>query len=391
MPPDPPSTGQPTDLDVARAFRVLAVNPGSTSTKVAAFELDRCVHDTEVQHEVPMLATLEDRRAQVAERTRLVLEELARSGLDRPDAVVGRGGFLERPTEKLAGGTYVVAEKRGDRLVVDRGIVSAVLERPEKEHASNLGIPVAAELAQRLDVPAFVVDPVVVDEFSPVAEISGYAPVVRKSTSHALSVRATARKAAEQMGLPLAESSLVVAHMGGGITVAAVHRGRMVDNSIALLGGGPFTPQRAGHLDLDAMMDLCFSGRFTRAELTSELTKRGGLQSYLGEHRMEVIQQWIEDGDPRARLVVEAMIYQIAKEIGAMYVAIGCRADAIALTGGLARSEFVVKGVRARVERLAPVLVFPGSLEMAAMAAGAVAVLSGREQARRYKPPGDVT
>ena len=162
----------------------------------------------------------------------------------------------------------------------------------------------------------------------------------------------------------------------------------MVDNNIAFLGGGPFTPQRAGQLPTGALIDLCYSGRFTRDALIEELTKRGGLQSYLGEHRMEIIEQRIADGDEYARLVVDAMVHQIAKEIGAMYVAAGCDIEAIVLTGGLVHSASIRTAVRKRVSPLAPVIVFPGSLEMGALAAGAIAVLSGREPACSYKDEG---
>ena len=279
-----------------------------------------------------------------------------------------------------------IAQENG-RIVVDRAIVSAVLDHPEKDHASNYGVPVAAALAEKLQVPAVVVDPVVVDEFTPEAEISGYQPIVRRSTAHPLSVRAASRRAAEVIGLPLEDLNLVVAHLGGGITVAAVRGGKIVDNNIALLGGGPFTPQRAGDLPLGELIDLCYSGRFTHQEMIAELTTRGGLRSYLGTDRMEEIEQRIAGGDRQARLVVDAMIYQVAKEIGKAFVAAGCDVEAIVLTGGLARSELVRTALRRRVGRLAPVIVFEGSLEMAALAAGAIDVLSGRAQPRRYTLP----
>ena len=370
-----------------KTYRVLAVNPGSTSDKLAVYENDHCLHETEVAHDVPRLATAAERSSQVEERTASALQTLEAWGIQGIDAVVGRGGFLPRPSDKLAGGTYVVAERRDGQVLVDEGMVSSVLDKPEKDHASNLGIPIAAALARKLDAPAFAVDPVVVDEFVPEAELSGYEPIVRRSTSHALSVRAAARQAAEVIGRPLEDVNLVVAHLGGGITVATVRSGRMIDNNIALLGGGPFTPQRAGQLPIGELIELCYSGRFTRAELIDELTKRGGLQSYLGENRMEIIEERIANGDERARLVVDAMVHQIGKEIGAMFAAAGCDVEAIVLTGGLARSERIRAALRRRVGRLAPVMVFEGSLEMAAMAAGAVAVLSGRQQPRRYETP----
>ena len=179
----------------------------------------------------------------------------------------------------------------------------------------------------------------------------------------------------------------MVAHLGGGITVAAVRGGRMVDATIALLGDGPFTPRRTGQLPQEGLIGLCYSGRFTREEMVDELTRRGGLDSYLGEHRLEVIERRIAEGDAKARRVVEAMVYQIAKDIGAMHVVVGCAADAIVLTGGMARSTLVVDDLRRRLDRLAPVMVFPGSLEMEALAAGAVDALSGRVKAMRYRLP----
>jgi butyrate kinase len=245
----------------------------------------------------------------------------------------------------------------------------------------------AADLARRFGVPAFTVDPVVADEFAPEAELSGYAPVARRSVAHALSVRAAARRAAERSGTPLDQTCYVVAHLGGGITVAAVRGGHIVDNTIALLGEGPFSPRRAGTLPLQDVIDLCYGGRFTREQLVEELTQRGGLQSYLGEHRMEAVEKRIEAGDAEARRVVEAMCYQIAKSIGAMCVAAGPETEAIILTGGLARSEFVVRSLKRRLAALVPVFVFRDTPEMQAMAEGVCRVLGGQEKPLRYAPP----
>ena len=367
--------------------RVFVINPGSTSVKIALYEDDHCAEETEIPRVAASANTPAERRRQVEDLVRLVREVFDEWGSDHVDAVAARGGILPRPDGKLPGGVYVVAERQAGKIVVEEDIVAALLDYPEKDHASNLAIPIAAALARQLEVPAFAVDPVVVDEFGPEAEISGYAPITRRSTAHALSVRAAARQAAEQIGRPMEDMKLVVAHLGGGITVAAVDRGKIVDNNIALLGGGPFTPQRAGQLPLEGIIDLCYSGRFTRDELVEELTKRGGLQSYLGEYRMETIEQRIADGDEHARLVVDAMIYQVAKEIGAMFAAAGCDVEAIVLTGGLVRSHRVRDLLRRRVERLAPVMVFEGSLEMAALASGAIDILSGRVKPHRYRLP----
>jgi butyrate kinase len=229
-----------------------------------------------------------------------------------------------------------------------------------------------------------MVDPVVVDEFSAEATVSGYQPIERQSTAHVLSVRMASERVARAVGRDLSDLNLVVAHLGGGITIATVRQGKMVDNNIAHLGMGPFTPCRTGQLPLGALIDLCYSGRFSREELIHELTLNGGLRSYLGEHRMEIIEQRIAQGDREAQRIVEAMIYQITKEIGSAYVAAGCDVEAIVLTGGLVRSAFVRSAIRKRVAPLAPVYVYEGSLEMERLAQGALDVLTGRVQAQHY-------
>jgi butyrate kinase len=367
-----------------KTYRVLTINPGSTSIKIAMYENQQLLHEKEEPYMVPSLAKPEVFQAQVEEVSKLVcrvLDQWKESGFD---AIAARGGFLKRPPGKLSGGTYVIAELREDRIVIDRNIFSSISSCPESDHASNLGIPVACALAERFRVPAYTVDPVVVDEFIPEAEISGYAPVDRRSTSHALSVRAAAKKAADLIGRPVEDINLVVAHLGGGITVTSVKKGKMIDNNIALLGGGPFTPQRAGTLPAYALIDLCYSGKFSRDLLIEELTKHGGIRSYLGEHRMEIIEKRIAEGDRQARSIVDALVYQIAKEIGGMFVAAGCDVEAIILTGGLVRSTLITQSLRKRVLKLAPVLIFEEPLEMAALASGAVEVLSGRVKSLRY-------
>ena len=366
---------------------ILVINPGSTSTKLALFEGGRCVRAEEAPH-APLPPGGPARvLAEVEGRAAAVHEFLSPHEAETLDAVAARGGFLPRGDRKLLPGTYAVAEVVAGEVVVDEALVRAVVERPERPHASNLGIPLAAGLARRFGVPAYVVDPVVADEFCPEAQLSGYAPIRRRSVAHVLSVRAAARRVAEKSGSPLDQTTYVVAHLGGGITVAAVRGGRMVDNTIALLGEGPFTPQRAGALPLLELIDLCYSGRFTRDELIDELSRRGGLRSYLGEHRMEAIEERIAAGDERARQVVEAMAYQIAKSIGAMSVAAGPETEAIILTGGLSRSALVVAAIKKRLSHLIPVIVLKDTPEMQAMAEGVCRVLSGHEQARRYAPP----
>jgi len=365
--------------------RILVVNPGSTSLKMAVFRGEAAVLDEEMPSILPSPCPPSDRDRILRETCEQVLKRVGQSCVDDIHAVSVRGGFLPRPPEKLRSGTYLLAESTEAGILINEEMVRGVTEDPEKEHPSNWGIPLGAYLAKALDIPCYVVDPVVVDEFSPEAELSGYDGIVRRSTAHALSVKAAAREAALHVGRSLRDISLVVAHLGGGITVAAVRRGRIVDNNIALLGGGPYTPQRTGHLPMGEVIDLSHREGRNQEELIRRLTQEGGLRSYLGEHRMERIEQRIAEGDEQARLVVNGMIYQIAKEIGSQYVAAGCDIEAIVLTGGLARSSFVVNGVRERIGRLAPVLVFPGSLEMRALALGALRALSGEETPLRYR------
>ena len=267
----------------------------------------------------------------------------------------------------------------------EEDIIKAVRDHAEMDHASNLGIPIAARLAHHFKIPAFSVDPVVSDDLQEEARYSGYAPIERKSTGHILSIRASARKAAATIGRPFVKSGFLVVHIGGGISVAAVRNGEIVDNTIALLGEGPFTPQRAGTLPQNELIDLCFDGEFDRESLKEELTKRAGLISYIGEDSMPKIEQRILDGDEEAEKAVSAMVYQIAKEIGAMNIAIGGPVDAIVLTGGLARSDRIVGMLKKRIGHLAQMIIFKDNMEMEAMVAGVLSVLRGRTESRRYK------
>ncbi len=367
--------------------RVLVFNPGSTSIKLALFENDQSVKEKEIRYTISPVNTPDAMQTVIDEITALIYKTLDVCNAGTIDAIAARGGFLPRPGKKLSGGTYSIAQKKQGKIRIDKTLVSAIVYRPEKWHASNVGIPVAARLAEELKIPAYTVDPVVVDEFSPEAELSGYASIPRRSTAHALSVRAAAKKAAGIINRPLKDINLVVAHMGGGITVAAVKKGKIIDNNIALLGEGPFTPQRTGGLPIDGLIDLCYSGLFTREQLIEELTKQGGLQSYLGEYRMELLEKKIAQGDTKTETAVTAMVYQIAKEIGAQFVAAGCDVEAIILTGGLVRSRYIRDSLRHRISRLAPVFIFQESLEMAALAAGAINALTGQTKPHRYRKP----
>jgi butyrate kinase len=362
---------------------ILAINPGSMSTKLAIFHGWEEAGVFEMEWKLP--AGLRG-RAMEAEVQRYVarIQEFIAAANVVPEVVVGRGGFIDCRHHKLGSGVYQVAVVREGRAEICRDIYQTVVETQELDHAANYGIPAAAWIAVHYGIPAFTVDPIVVDDFAEVARLSGYAPVQRRSVAHVLSVRAIGRKAAAQLGKDFLHTRLVAVHMGGGITVAALREGKVVDTNNALLGGGPFSPQRVGSLPMRDLIDLCYSGRFAKAELQTELTKRGGLFSYLGEDNFLHIEARIAQGDAQADLAVQGMAYQVSKEIGAMAVAAGGPIEAIVFSGGLSRSKLLLDRIRPLVEHLAPIIVFPGSLEMEAMAHGACRVLTGQERASTY-------
>ena len=354
-------------------MRVLTINPGSTSTKVAVFDDETPVFNETLRHTTEELAPFPHIADQYEFRRDVVLGFLQERGigLDTLDAVVGRGGRL-RP---IPSGTYRVNE----RMLAD-------LRQPgEREHASNLGALLAHEIARRSRVPAFIVDPVCVDEFDEIARVSGWPEVERRSLSHALNLKATARRAARDLGKRYEDLNLVVAHIGGGISVTAHRRGRMVDVNQALDGTGPFSPERAGGLPVGDVVRIAYSGQYTLDEMKRKIAGQGGLVAHLGTNSAVEVERRIAKGDAHARLVYEAMAYQIAKEIGGMATVLKGDVDAVVLTGGVARSEMLVGWIRERVAFIAPVLVYPGEDEMLALAQGALRVLRGEEAAKEYQ------
>lgn len=351
--------------------RILSINPGSTSTKIALYEDEQPVFVEIIRHPAEEIARFGSIVDQYEFRRDVILNVLREKGVDLStiDAVVGRGGVLP-PVE---GGVYRVNERMLDDL-----------RHPVREHVSNLGAFLAKEIADQAGVPAFIADPPAVDEMEPIARISGLPEIERKSLSHALNLKAAARKAAKHLGKPYEETNLVVVHMGGGISVSPHRKGRMVDANQALDGTGPFSPERAGGLPIGDLMRLAYSGKYTYDELWRRCVGGGGLVAHLGTNDAVEVERRIQAGDEHARLVYEAMAYQTAKEIGAMATVLYGRVDAIVLTGGLAHSEMLTKWIAERVEWIAPVLVFPGEDEMEALTYGALRVLRGEERAKEY-------
>ncbi len=354
-------------------FRILVINPGSTSTKLAVFEGETPVHSETIAHPHQQLAAFPRILDQYQLRRDAVLSFLTRNdvAVDSLDAVAARGGIL-RP---LASGTYVINERMLQEL-----------REPEKErdHVVNLAAQIAHEIARRGNLPAFVVDPVCVDELEPLARVSGLPEIERRSLSHALSLKSAARRAAADLERRYEEINLVVVHMGGGISVSAHRKGRMVDVNQALDGTGPFSPERAGGLPFGDVLRLAFSGEYTYPQLFRRLTRHGGLLAHLGTNDALEVERRIAQGDEHARLIYEAMAYQIAKEIGLMSTVLKGRVDSVVLTGNLAHSSMLVSWIRERVEWIAPVLVYRGQDEMQALAQGVLRVLRGEEDAKQY-------
>ncbi|MGE5553190.1 MAG: butyrate kinase [Betaproteobacteria bacterium] len=352
--------------------KILVINPGSVSTKVALYAGEQCLRVETINHAASELAGFRHIQEQFDYRRKAILACLERWGepLAGLAAVVGRGGLVK----PLESGVYRV---NPDMIHDLRHGVSG-------EHASNLGGLIAADLAEQAGIPAFVVDPVIVDELDPLARYTGFPDLRRRSIFHALNQKAVARRAAAQLGKEYHEVNLIVAHLGSGVSVGAHRLGRVVDVNNALDGDGPFGVERAGRLPTGDLIRLCFSGRWTEAELLRRVRRQGGLVGHLGVNDGREVEARIDQGDEKARECFEAMAYWIAKEIAALSATLEGKIDAIVLTGGLARSERLAGWIRRRVEFLAPVLLFPGEIEMEALALGALRALRGEEPIREY-------
>lgn len=352
-------------------MRILVINPGSTSTKVAVYEDEKPVWMTGAHHHVSELAAFHRISDQYEYRRDFIMERLRKDGIELDfDAVIGRGGL----TKPLKGGVYAVNELMKHDLV-----------HAEREHACNLGALIAAEIAGQCGCPAFIADPVVVDEMRPEARYTGFPGIDRKSIFHALNQKAVARKYAASAGRKYEEMRLIVGHIGGGISVGAHVDGRVVDVNNALDGEGPFSPERAGTLPAGDLIDLCFSGKLSQSELKKRISGRAGLAAHLGTTDVQAVVKLIEEGDDHARLVLDAMIYQIAKSVGAAAVVLYGQVDAILLTGGIAYSDYITSRLKERISFLAPVRVYPGEDELEALALNALGALRGELEVQVYE------
>ena len=354
---------------------ILIINPGSTSTKIAIYSMkaEKCIKEDEINHNKEQMSQFKHLMDQKSFRKEHILNFLKKNGivLDEFACVIGRGGLLH----PIEGGIYDV----NDRLLED------LSSEKYGSHASNLGGILARDIASEIDVKSFIADPVTVDEFEPLAYVSGYKGIKRKCRAHVLNMRQVARQVAEKLNKNLSKTDLVGVHIGGGITVAAMRGGKFIDVNNALLGEGPFSPERTGTLPVEDVINMSYSGKYTKDELKKLFAKKGGLFSYLGTTNFLEILERIKKGDEEAKFYVEAFAYRIAKTIGEMATVLKGKLDGIFLTGGIARSDYLVKLIRERVEFIAPIYLFPGQFEMYALGRNAHFAMIGKKNVKHYE------
>ncbi|MDF2890448.1 MAG: butyrate kinase [Clostridia bacterium] len=351
---------------------LLVINPGSTSTKVAVFKKTENIVQKNLSHSTEELVKYEKITDQFEYREHMILDWLKEEKIELESlaAVVGRGGLLK----PMPSGTYKVTDAMIEDLKI--GV--------QGEHASNLGGILARGIADLQGIPSFIVDPVAVDEFPDIARVSGLPELPRKSLVHSLNIKAVGRRAAKDMGKTLADVNFIVAHLGGGISISPVEKGLIIDANNAN-DAGPFSPERAGSLPVGALIKLCYSGKYTQAEIKKMIVGKAGLVGYLGTNDARDVIKMIESGDEKAALIFDAMTYQISKEIGAMATVLKGKIDAVILTGGIAYSNLLCEKIAKRVQFIAPVKVYPGEDEMLALAEGTQRVLDGEENAKIYE------
>lgn len=353
---------------------ILTINPGTTTTRLGLFRpadgTVTCVVETTIEHDERRMAEFDAISDQLQFRAAAISQFLS----DIPGgvtlaAVAGRGGMLSPVPAGV--------------IAVNDALVNFALHTPVYRHASNLGAPLAHEIARQHNIDALIVDPVSVDELPDIARISGFPEIPRFSFVHALNIRACGRRLAQELGKPFETLNAVVAHMGAGISIAAIKNGRIVESSNRM-ENAPFSPERAGGLPIMPLIELCYSGTYTEAELKKKLYGNGGVFAYLGTKDMRQVEAMIASGDARAELIWEAMLYQIRKAIGAMAAVLDFQPDGIILTGGMAQSAKVVGALTASCSALAPIHVYPGSHESEALASGAARVMAGIETAMTW-------
>lgn len=353
-------------------IRLLIINPGSTSTKIGVFDNENMKFEETLRHSTEEICSFEKIYDQYEFRKNIIIEALKSNDIpvSSLDGVVGRGGLL-KPIE---GGTYEV----------DENMLKDLREGFSGEHASNLGGILAYEIASEIGKKSFIVDPVVVDEMQDIARISGLKEVDRKSIFHALNQKAVARRHANTLGKKYEDLNLILVHLGGGVSVGAHEKGKVIDVANALDGEGPFSPERAGSLPVGDMIKLAYSGKYSYADMKKMLTGNGGIVSYLNTNDAREVSERVQEGDKYAELIYRAMAYQVSKEIGASAVVLNGKVDGILLTGGIAYDKEFTAWIKEKVDFLGEVTVYPGEDELTALAEGGLRVLRNEEEAKKY-------
>ncbi len=351
---------------------LLIINPGSTSTKIGVFQGNKESFQETLRHSSDEIAKYDSIFDQMDFRKDIIINVLKEKNFDLNSlsAIVGRGGML-KPMES---GTYTVNEKMLEDLKI--GV--------QGQHASNLGGMLANKIAGELNIPAFIVDPVVVDELDDVARVSGVPELPRVSKFHALNQKAVAKRYAKENGIKYEDLNLIVVHMGGGVSVGAHKEGRVIDVNNALDGEGPFSPERAGTVPVGALIKMCYSGDFTEKEVYKKIVGKGGYVAYLNTNDARDVLKLVSEGDKNAELYFNAFIYQISKAVGEMSTVLEGKVDRIILTGGIAYSDKVVEELRKRIGWISEITVYPGEDELLALAEGALRVLNGEEEVKEY-------
>ena len=354
------------------ALKSLIINPGSTSTKIGVFEDETLLFEETLRHSTEEIAQYASIVDQKDFRKQIILDLLKEKNFDIKSlqVIVGRGGMLK----PIPGGTYAVSDALLEDLKIGK----------QGQHASNLGGILAREIGDSIGVPSYIVDPVVVDELMPISRYSGVPELPRTSVFHALNQKAVAKRYAKEQGKAYDSLNLIVVHMGGGVSVGAHEKGRVIDVFNALDGDGAFSPERAGAVPSGALIKMCFSGQYTEKEVYKKIVGNGGFNAYVGTNDMRDVEKMVQGGDKKAAEVREAFIMQVSKNIGSMACVLKGKVDQIIITGGIAYDKVVVAGLTERAGFIAPITVYPGEDELLALAQGALRVMNGEEKAMEY-------
>ncbi len=354
------------------SYYILAIDPGSTSTKAALYCDEYPLFEFTIDHSADELGCYDNIVDQFEWRQDLVLYYIEQEGFDvsKLSAVIGRGGLIK----PVSGGVYEI----NDALWQDT-------KYAELEHACNLGALIARAVADQVGVRSFIADPVVLDEMEPLARVSGFPEAPRRSIFHALNSRATVRIHAKNQGQSIDELNLIVAHMGGGVTVSLHSKGKVIDTFCGLGGDGAFSPERAGRLSSNAVIEMCFSGEYTRKQMQRKVTGEGGFVAHLGTNSAMKAMEMARGGDEQAQLIIDAFSYNVAKDIGALATAVKGEVDGIILTGGIAHNEYITSDIERRCNFIAPIFIYPGENELEALALNALAVMRGEAEAKEYR------